>query len=115
MNNWIEQSTALIINGDTLEIDINPSCPLLISSLTEPACGDISGGTSEPTSETSAPLLAGIIAGVCVLLVVIVVLIIIVVFKCRGKTDKIRYALFCGMDVCAVYTHTSGCMCLAKL
>jgi len=94
LNNWMEQSSVLIIDSDTVEINFDPSCPLLISSLTEPIC-DGSDGTSG--SSTSAPLLAGIIVGVCVLLTVIVILTFIVVFKCQRKTDKIRYALFCDM------------------
>ena len=113
MNNWIEHSSALLIDGDTLEIDFDPSCPLVISSLTEPVCGS-SDGTSG-SSKTSAPLLAGIIVGVCIVLVVTVILIVILVFKCRGKTDKIRYALFCDMAVCAIYIHASGCISLGKL
>ena len=112
MNNWMEQSSVLIIDGDTVEIDFDPSCPLLISSLTEPVC-DGSDGTSR--SSASAPLLAGIIVGVCVVLIVMVILIFIVMFKCQRKTDKIRYALFCDMVICAICIHVSGCMCLGKL
>jgi len=100
LNNWIEQSSVFIVHGDMVEIDSDPSCPLLISSLNEPACGD-SDGTSG--SSTPASLLAGIIIGMCAVLAVIVTLIVIVVFKCRRKTDKIRYGLFCDMAICAMY------------
>jgi len=96
LSRWIAQTSMLTVDGSPLQIDHN--CPLILSSFDDPTCSSTSPDVPiSPSSEQNiAPLLAGIIGGVIVLVVCATVTVILVI-KCRGKTDKIRYALLEGI------------------
>lgn len=93
LNAWATQTSSLVVDGSPFQVDHN--CPLVLSSLDDPTCSS-STSSGSPASDSNSnviPVLAGIIGGIIIGGVFITILIVILVIKCRGKTDKIRYAL----------------------
>ena len=91
LNAWAAQTSTLVVDGSPLQVDHN--CPLVLSSFDDPTCSSTSSGSPDSDSNIDViPVLAGIIGGIIIGGVLITILIVILVIKCRGKTDKIRYA-----------------------
>lgn len=90
LKEWTAQTSTLVVDGSSLQID--HSCILALSSFDDPTCGSTSPPGAGSNSDV-IPILAGIIGGIIIGGVLITVLVVILVITCRGKTDKIRYAL----------------------
>lgn len=91
LNEWITQTSTLVVNGSLLLVD--HTCPLILSSFNDPICSSTSAASPDVDSKNFIPLLAVIISFIVIGGVFIIILVIILMIKCRGKTDKIRYAL----------------------
>ena len=94
LNEWFAQTSMLSVDGSVLQVD--QSCPLILSSFNDTICGstsDMSPDVDSTSDQNVVPLLAGIVGGIIVGAVIITIMVVILVVKCRGKTDKIRYAL----------------------
>ena len=92
LKEWTAQTSTLVVDGSSLQID--RSCTLVLSSFDDPTCDSTSASPPGAGSNSDViPILAGIIGGIIIGGVLITVLVVILVIKCRGKTDKIRYAL----------------------
>ena len=99
LNEWFAQTSALTVDGSVLRVD--QSCPLIFSSFGDAICvstNDVSPDTDSTSDQNIVPLLAGIVSGIIIGAVIITIMIVILVVKCRGKTDKIRYALKISFD-----------------
>lgn len=94
LNEWIAQTSTLVIDNSLLQVDHD--CPLVLSSFDDPICSSTtteSPDTNSNSDRNIIPLLVGAIGGIIVGAVSITIVIVILIVKCRGKTDKIRYAL----------------------
>lgn len=92
LSKWGMETSALAVDGSLLQVDQN--CPLILSSFDDPACGATNNNIPKSSTPSSniVPLLVGVISGVIIGAVVITIVVLVLVFKYRGKTDKIRYA-----------------------
>ena len=109
LNDWFTETSTLTVNGSVLQVD--QSCSLIFSSFDDAACGttsDMSPDVDSTTDQSVIPLLASIVGGIVVGAVIITIIIVILVVRCRGKTDKIRYALEINFDADATISCLIG-------
>ena len=90
LDEWFTQTSMLTVDGSILQVD--RSCPLILTSFDDPICRTTTSPDSSNSEQNVVPLLAGIIGGIIIGAVIVTILAVILVVKCRGKTDKIRYA-----------------------
>lgn len=101
LNEWLTQTSTLALDGSLLQVDHN--CPLVLSSFDDPICSSttvVSPDVDSSSDGSIIPLLAGIIGGIIIGGVLTTILVVILVIMCRGKTDKIRYALSVNVFKC---------------
>jgi len=90
INWWISGDVSIVVLGLILEID--PTCPVLISSFSDPECQL----ATSPPSGTSATtpteaIAAGVVVGIVIIAIAVVVVVIVVIIRRRRSASwKLR-------------------------
>ena len=81
---WTSSGTSIAVLG--LILDVDPTCPVHISSFSDPECA-VTTPSSFPETDM-LPIIAGAVAGVVIVIVIAITLIVIVaVIKRRRKSS----------------------------
>ena len=81
---WTSSGTSIAVLG--LFLDVDPTCPVHISSFSDPECA-VTTPSSFPETDM-LPIIAGAVAGVVIVIVIAITLIVIVaVIKRRRKSS----------------------------
>jgi len=102
INQWISGDVSIIVLGLILEID--PTCPVLISSFSDPECQlatsppsgtgattstEVPSGTNTTTSTEA--IAAGVVVGIVIIAIVVVVFVIaVIITRRRSASWKLR-------------------------
>ena len=88
INQWISGDVSIVILG--LILDIDPTCPVQISSFSDPECLIATSpppGASAASSAGAAA--AGVVVGVAIIAIAVVVVVIVVIIKRRSLSLKL--------------------------
>ena len=103
INQWISSDVSIVVLGLILEID--PTCPVLISTFSDPECQlatsppsgtsvttstEVPSGTSTTTSTEA--IIAGVVVGIVIIAIAVVVVVIaVIIIRRRRSSWKLRH------------------------